>query len=53
MSNIAIGTINLWELSKKVRRSFPQQTEKAHSSPKGKHGYDRRREKRDWQKEEK
>lgn len=49
MSNIHIGTVKLRELDKKIRRQFPRQTEKTHSSPKGKHGYDRRD--KSWQKE--
>ncbi|MFA5020464.1 MAG: hypothetical protein WC517_00135 [Patescibacteria group bacterium] len=50
MSTIHIGTINLRELDKKVRRAFPRQTEKVHSSPRGKRGYDRKQAKRAWQK---
>jgi len=51
VSNIHIGTINLRELDKKIRRSsFPRQTEKVHSSPSGKRGYDRKRAKQAWQK---
>jgi hypothetical protein len=51
MPKIQIGTINLRELDKKIRREFPAQTEKVHSSPKGKKGYKRQDEKRTWQKE--
>jgi len=39
---IHIGTINLRALDKKIRRQFPCQTEKVHSSPKGKRGYSRK-----------
>lgn len=51
MAKIQIGRINLRELDKKIRREFPPQTEKAHSSPKGKKGYKRQDAKRAWQKE--
>lgn len=46
MSTIKIGTINEQDLLKGIRREFPRQTQKAHSSPKGKRGYDRKAEKR-------
>ena len=44
---IHVGTINMRELDRKIRREFPRQTQKAHSSPKGKRGYDRRQAKRE------
>ena len=51
MSKIHVGTISRRELDKRIRREFPPQTEKAHSSPKGKKGYKRQDAKRAWQKE--
>lgn len=40
------GTINSLDVLHGIRKEFPAQKEKAHSSPKGKRGYDRRRDKR-------
>jgi hypothetical protein len=44
-----IGTISRRELAKRIRREFPTQTEKVHSSPKGKKGYNRQQDKKSWQ----
>lgn len=49
MSKIQVGTIKWREIDKKIRREFPRQTEKTHSSAKGKRGYERRD--KSWQKE--
>ena len=46
-----IGTISRRELAKKIRREFPRQTEKVHSSAKGKKGYNRQQDKKNWQRE--
>ena len=47
-----IGTISRRELDKKIRREFPRQTEKVHSSAKGKkNGYNRQQDKKSWQKD--
>jgi hypothetical protein len=46
-----VGTISRRELSKKIRREFPRQTEKTHGSAKGKKGYNRQRDKKSWQKD--
>lgn len=46
MGKIHIGSINELDLINKVRREFPTQVEKVHSSAKGNRGYNRRRDKR-------
>lgn len=51
MAKIHVGTINLREVDKRIRREFPKQTEKVHSSPRGKRGYNRQDAKRAWQRE--
>jgi len=49
MGKIMVGTINLRDVDKRIRKAYPLQKEKAQSSPKGKRGYDRKN--KSWRKD--